>query len=352
MRNSIDIKKYVLGIDGGGTKTLCALYDLQGDMHIIKQYGPTNHEDFQEGFQECRRKLFDILDDLLNTGEIFREQIVYSVFGMAGVDTKKQHQKMSDIIRDYGLTQFSLLNDAYLGIMAGSTNNTGICAINGTGFCVTGLDPEGNAVQGGGIGPLTGDKGGGGYLFEQCVSHVYDSLYKHGCATLLKEKLFILLGITDASDFIERMMEQKELHQEDLILNVNKILYQAAKEGDTVAIDILSEVGECYAKTILGVTERLQFDHNKKIPLILAGSQFTKAESEISISTIKSKLENDFITVGAYSYDLIRLEYPCVLGAVSFALKKAGCKENLHEKVMREYDIRQRYQNKISDRMQ
>ena len=339
MKENKSEKKYILGVDGGGTKTLCALYDLDGKKHIVQQYGPTNHEDFQNGFQELKQTLYKILDDVLKRGNLSVDQIVYSVFGMAGVDTKSQHRIISEMIREYGILQFSLLNDSYLGIMAGSKSSMGICAINGTGFCVTGLDLKGNAFQGGGIGQLTGDRGGGGYLFEQCIAHVYDALFKRGRATLMKEMLFTLLDIHEKTEFLEVIMNRMNQHQQELILNVNKLLYQAANEGDPVAVDILTDVGECYVKTIIGVTEQLHFETGKKIPLILAGSQFTKAESQISIDTIKAGLKEYSYTNNKPEFNISVLKYPCVIGAVSYALKQAGCKENLHGLVMREYDI-------------
>lgn len=76
-----------------------------------------------------------------------------------------------------GLNDFVLCNDAFLGVKAGCTHGYGICAINGTGYTIAGIDPNRNMIQIGGQGALTGDVGGGGYLGMAVVSSVYNALF-------------------------------------------------------------------------------------------------------------------------------------------------------------------------------
>lgn len=44
--------KYVFGFDGGGTKTDCALYTLDGHLVSWRRYSGTNHENMPGGFSE------------------------------------------------------------------------------------------------------------------------------------------------------------------------------------------------------------------------------------------------------------------------------------------------------------
>ena len=38
------MKEFALGVDGGGTNTQCALFDLEGNLIDVLDWGPTNHE--------------------------------------------------------------------------------------------------------------------------------------------------------------------------------------------------------------------------------------------------------------------------------------------------------------------
>ncbi len=333
MRKHKEGNKYVLGVDGGGTKTQCALYDVEGNLYAITTFGPTNHEDYEDGLTGLEKQLFKILDQFLFENGVMKEEIVYSVFGMAGVDTKKQNEAISKIIRRYGLHHFQLCNDSYLGIMAGSGSGMGICAINGTGFSVTGMNLNGDMVQCGGLGYLTGDKGGGGYLFERAISSVYAYLYKKGPYTLMYEKIWKSFEIRESPEYIETIMDWMESRQPELIKIIDKIVYEAAKDKDPVAIRILEEIGEEYVINIMGVFDQLKLSSADQIKVILAGSQFTKAESLTSIRKIEEMLEEQLPEA-----EIMILKSPCVLGAISWALKKAGGKCDLHEKVMKEYE--------------
>jgi len=333
MRKQEEGNQYVLGVDGGGTKTQCALYDMEGNLYAITIFGPTNHEEYEDGLVGLEKQLFKILDQFITENGVMKEEIVYSVFGMAGVDTKKQNEVISEIIRKYGLDHFQLCNDAYLGIMAGSSSGKGICAINGTGFSVTGMNLNGDMVQCGGLGYLTGDKGGGGYIFERAISSVYSYLYKRGPYTLMYEKIWKSLEIREASEYIETIMNWMESRQPELIRIIDKIVYEAARDQDLIAIRILEEIGEEYVINIMGVFDQLGLSSDDNIKVVLAGSQFTKAEALTSIEKIEGMLK-----IHLPKAEIVILKNPCVLGAVSWALKKAGCKCNLHEKVMKEYE--------------
>lgn len=48
--------KYVLGVDGGGTKTHAVLFDGDGNLVDMVEWGPTNHESLREGFVELKGK--------------------------------------------------------------------------------------------------------------------------------------------------------------------------------------------------------------------------------------------------------------------------------------------------------
>ena len=135
--------KYVIGVDGGSTKTHYALFDSQGKFVNFIQGGPTNHEVYPDGYEGTRKEIKSSVLKLLQQSRLKLEGISYGIFGLAGVDTKKQQKELSKIISETEIRNFKVFNDAFLGIKAGSDKGYGICTINGTGTCCVGIDKNG-----------------------------------------------------------------------------------------------------------------------------------------------------------------------------------------------------------------
>ena len=158
------MNEYVIGVDIGGTKSHLALFDIEGNFIDMGLWGPLNHESLPGSFDQFKKEFSQFLTQVLSKNKISKKQIVYSALGVAGVDTKQQHAIVSEILKKIGLENFTLANDAYLGIPAGSKTGTGICAINGTGCTLAGINKKGKMLQIGGVGFLSADMGGGGYI--------------------------------------------------------------------------------------------------------------------------------------------------------------------------------------------
>jgi N-acetylglucosamine kinase-like BadF-type ATPase len=172
--------KYVIGVDGGGTKTHYALFGSQGKFINFIQGGPANHEVYPDGYKGASKEIKSSVLKLLQQRRLKPEDISYSIFGLAGVDTKRQQKELSKIIRETGIRNFKVFNDAFLGIKAGSGKGYGICSVNGTGTCCVGIDKNGEWLQIGGTGWAFGDEAGAGYIGSAVIRKVYDSVYRCG----------------------------------------------------------------------------------------------------------------------------------------------------------------------------
>ncbi len=310
----------VLGVDGGGTKTHYALFDVRGRPVDFSTSGPTNHESLPDGFTGLRCRLEEDLDALLSRNGLTANDVANAAFGLAGVDTRRQHGIISAILHHIGMHRFILCNDSFLGVKAGCVSGYGICAINGTGFSVGGIDRHGCMLQVGGLGELTGDEGGGGILSQRVIRAIYDHLYKDTPATLLQDLLFHRLGITDSSDYPELLLEALA-EGRCQFAEIGRIVFEAADQCDAVALEILDHSGREYARSIQGVLERLDFGSREQplpLELVLAGSVFVKGSNPRIIRTMSELLAAWNPT---RKITLSTLSSPPVLGAVLWALE-------------------------------
>lgn len=317
------MKKYYLGVDGGATKTHCLLFNIETKKVNSFEFGASNHENMPNGFKDLKIVLKNMIDMIVQSAGIEIDDLNTCVFGIAGVDTKQQHSTISDIISDIGIKKFVLCNDAFLGVKTCSSGY-GICAINGTGFCITGIDPHGNELQVGGIGYFTGDKGGGSYIATTAISSVYEELFKGGKKTLLTDMMYKEFVITDKSEFLNTIMDVVENDQKNAFLTICKSVYKAANENDQVATELLLEVGKEYEKSILATIDSLNFEDAEKIEVVLAGSQFVKGDN----STTRDYLEKHLKTVNN-KIDVCILRYPCSFGALLWAVGELETQKSL-----------------------
>lgn len=310
--------KYVLGIDGGATKTHCALFDTDGNRIDIFPWGPTNHEALAGGFEELEQELGRLISGILEKNKVQCGDIVKGVFGMAGVDTKFQHEKISGIIRSIGITDFVLCNDSFLGIKAGCPHGYGICVINGTGCSITGIDPAGKMFQIGGQGTLTGDAGGGGYLGALVIQSVYNYYFRGGKYTCMVDPLLKELKISSKYDFMEKVSERLENKTLNLS-GLNRLVFDAANQGDPLAMEILSSVGSELARSVNGMIAELDFAGAEALDIVLAGSINVKGNNPTLVNALKQEVTEKNKN---RKLNFVLLEKPPVAGAVIWALNE------------------------------
>jgi len=326
--------RYVLGLDGGGTKTQAALFDVNANFVDLIKWGPTNHEMMPGGYAELKYELDELLNELLNRNSIDRKEIISAAFGMAGVDTRKQHSIITGIIKDLGIENFILSNDAYLGVKAGCPSGIGICVINGTGCSVAGIDKTGAMLQIGGQGDLTGDVGGSGSIGMEAIKRVYNHLFRLEPYTLLKDILFKQLGITSKYDFMEVLTNALENGSLD-ICEVGKQVFDAANLGDVTAINILKSVGRDLGRSVNGAICELDFKYEETIEVVLAGSVNVKGSNPSLINALKEEViqKNP-----EKMFNFILLKQPPVAGAVIWALERTNYKGgSLYKKVIEQF---------------
>lgn len=328
------MKNYVFGLDGGATKTHAALFDTDGNLVDMLEWGPTNHEVLNGGFDGLRKEMKDLLSSLLTRNSITVNDMVSSAFGMAGVDTKKQYQIISGIIEDLGIKNFVLSNDAYLGVKAGCPSGVGICVINGTGCTIAGIDAEGKMIQIGGQGDLTRDVGGGGSIGMEAIRCVYDHLFRLEPYTILKDMLFEKLQIISKYDFMEVMPEA--LNSGIISAGeIGKMVFDAANKEDETAISILEFVGKNLGKSVNGAIHELNFKDGDVIEVVLAGSVNVKGSNPSLVNAIKKEVIDKNPDK---KFKFIILQQPPVAGAVIWAFQRTEHKiNNLFERITSQF---------------
>jgi N-acetylglucosamine kinase-like BadF-type ATPase len=324
------MKRYIIGVDGGGTKTHYAVFDLSGDLVGFLEGGPANHEVYSNGFEGTRNEFSISINKIFRECSIGFNDIEYGIFGIAGIDTLSERDKLAKIITELGFGNFEVMNDAFLGIKAACSHGYGICSINGTGTCCAGIDPQGSRLQIGGGGYFFGDEGGSGHLGGMAFRYVYDYLYRCGRPTLMKDMFLDFLKISRIDDLVETIYQKNFCND---WTDFSRIPFEAANLGDEAALELLEDTGRKAAKSVRGAIQRLNFTTVGEIDVVLAGSVYVKGENPALVRAF----QQDIIKNVSQKISFTVLEVPPVAGAVLWAFEADGklIDNGLRERVIR-----------------
>lgn len=307
--------RMVIGVDGGNTKTDYLLHAMDGRLVGHLRAGTCSHEKL--GMEGARAEMDAQITALLREAGVSRAQVAGAAFGLAGIDQALQKQALTDIVGRMGFARSIAMNDAFLGIKAGSESGVGVCSINGTGTAAGGIDAQGRWMQVGGIGMVSGDDAGGGYLATRTLRAAYDEVYRFGEATALTPGALALFGLEGAEDLHLAISTQYQYGDGVKPLDVLRLLFAASGAGDAVAAGIVRDTADTLARSAAGCAARLAFDG--MIPLVLIGSVWTKGRHQPMID----RFQRTFERLSAKKSTLTILSVPPAAGSVLWALELA-----------------------------
>ena len=257
----------VLGIDVGGSKTVCLLAD--GDERIIAA-----------GREEGA--------NLQGAGELALEKVLHSVMertlagtgavpsviclGIAGVDRASDEAVVRSIMSRIGYkARILVVNDALIALQAGVKDAAGIVIVSGTGSIAYGRNDRGEASRAGGWGYVLGDEGSGYWIGRLALRAVVRHADGRGRVTSLTPRLLAHFGVERASELIHKVYHE-ELNPRS-IAAVARYVQHARDEGDIVATGILNRAADELMTAATAVMTRLDLSE-QPFTFVLSGGMF------------------------------------------------------------------------------
>src|SRR4051812_8847372 len=111
---------YVLGIDGGGTKTIGIVVDEFGSVYMKAESGRSNPNTLSQ--LEFENVMSGLLLQLQNQQSEIYEQISVCFAGMAGVGESGRDEEVANLLRKYlpADTKIIVKNDAFNALYSGT----------------------------------------------------------------------------------------------------------------------------------------------------------------------------------------------------------------------------------------
>jgi N-acetylglucosamine kinase-like BadF-type ATPase len=222
--------RFVMGIDGGATKTLAAVLDLDAKRVHFAHGGPSNED--AVGPQAAVQALFEVADEAIERTEISQSELARVVLAVAGTDT----EAIARHVRAARTEDWIVVNDVVAAWAAATGANPGVGAIAGTGSNVFAVGPDGRGWRVGGWGHLLGDEGSGYWLGLHAIKAALHDRDASGPPTALSDAVVAFFG-ADSVEALATMVYSKPLTKRDIAAFAAE-MQRIAQAGDAVALEL------------------------------------------------------------------------------------------------------------------
>ncbi len=251
----------VVGIDAGGTRTVCLVADRSGRV-VSEARGPGANLQ-SAGELEVEKVLHDVIGRAI--GALPPPQVI--CLGMAGVDRPGDAETVRAILQRIGSRATILVvNDALIALEAGAPGAPGTVVIAGTGSIAYGRDANGRAARAGGWGYVLGDEGSGYWLGRLALRAVVRASDRRGAPTALTDLVLAHYGV-EHPDALVRQIYQGGTRP-SAIAALARLVGQAADAGDAIAQQLVLMAARELASAATSVACRLGIE---RAPVVLAG---------------------------------------------------------------------------------
>lgn len=286
--------EYFLGVDGGGTKTHALLMDRKQQVIGEGTAGPSNP--LRVGVETAVSNILKAVNQACDNAVISRADIVSGTLGLAGVRRSDMKQRVRASFQEQSrIKHINVLTDAEIALFATTLGKPGVVVIAGTGSVCLGMSGEDKYAMSGGWGPLAGDEGGGAGIAREALQAVAKASDGRGIPTILSKRASEYFRASGPENLIVAIYSPHV--DNSRIAGFAEFVVEAAKRGDSVAIDIIAAAGAELGLAACAVIEKLGLKR-KKVPIGCVGSVFKAGEllTKPMIDTIHTIAPKAFLT--------------------------------------------------------
>jgi len=271
---------YLVGVDGGGSKTEFMLFDNDGKVYKKITLGGCNPN--ASGFDNSLIVLKEGISNLMAV----KSNIKGIYIGASGFKTGNNGDKIKKMLsKEYPFTKIDCGTDILNVISSSRIKENCIASICGTGTVVYAYKNK-ELIQYTGWGYLF-DKGGSGYhIGRDAITAALEDRDNLGEKTLIRNLIEENTG-KDIRDSIKEFYEKGQ----NYIASFASCVFKAYLQGDKKATEILENNAERTA-FVLNEVKKQNPEFNKAI---LSGSIFVN--DDIYLNTVKKYLDKDIETV-------------------------------------------------------
>ncbi|MCB2154509.1 ROK family protein [bacterium] len=317
MSNPQTSRRLVIGVDGGGTKTLGAIMDSEGNL-LARELFPSSNPHAASA-DVVRDVLTTLVESLCQRAGISPAEIAAICLGMAGCDSDAEREHIEELIRPAVPDDCRLIvvNDAVIAMVALLGRLHGMLVIAGTGsICIGYNEHTGDSTRCGGWGHLLADEGAGYQIGLSALRAILKELDGRGPKTSLSKTILDHLELSEPRDILTWLY--RETAGKASVAALSRFVMAADEDGDEAAASILDKQAAALAGLVKPVYDRLFHDESKPVQIGLWGGNLVHA------ANYRRRFEECLNSTGLRLEIVFSPEADAVLGATQHALNSIG----------------------------
>lgn len=158
---------YFLGIDGGGTKTECAVAD---EHQVLGRGLSGTAKRSRVSEADAQQNLRAAIEQACTAAGIAPAQLARSCYGLSGAADPKNAEDARRLLASLVGGDVEIATDVAIALEAAFPADSGVIVIAGTGSIAYGRNERGVLVRAGGWGPVVSDEGSGEWIGRAAVA--------------------------------------------------------------------------------------------------------------------------------------------------------------------------------------
>ncbi|MBX6753408.1 MAG: BadF/BadG/BcrA/BcrD type ATPase [Thermorudis peleae] len=265
------MSQLILGIDGGGSKTVALVGDATGHVRGRGNAGRANYQ--TAGLAAAVTAIVTATERALANAGLDNTALPVAVacVALAGVDRPDDQARVTAALEVQGLAQrLVVVNDALPLLAAGCPDGWGIALVSGTGSICYGRSPDGRLARAGGWGYLFGDEGSGCALALEALRLAAQTADGRAQATDVLTAVLQALGLNTPEQLITAVYQEAR-GRPDRLATLAPVVLALAEAGNDDARQLVSTQARALARHVNAVAARLSLPEP---PLALSGGLF------------------------------------------------------------------------------
>lgn len=262
--------KFVVGVDGGGSKTTSVV--VGDDLRQVGEAttGPANGRSV--GVETASANIAASIEGALRNAGVAVSEVAAVCMCLAGFDTDLDLPVPQRAMHLLGYDGATIMENDVVGAWAGATEaNPGIVVIAGTGATALGMNASGALWRTDGWDYILGDAGSGYAIGQAGIRTAMRALDGRAAPTRLARELATAYGVADA-EAMRRLVDSTHFGKFEIARFATHVA-DAAEGGDSAAQAILARAGSTLAENATTIIRKLGMA-NDMFPVSTVGGVF------------------------------------------------------------------------------
>ena len=261
--------RFVIGVDGGATKTVALIGTENGKILGRGESGPSNYHNV--GTLAASLAIKEAVTEACKDARVKQSNLEFAVVALAAADSAKDKVTAARFLRNVRIARKNIVvHDSVAALHAATHGRPGIIVISGTGCVAAGINGSGKYVRAGGWGYLVDDEGSAYDIGTKALRSAFRRIDGRGHKTKLISILKRRFRVETLEDALSTIYSKR--------FGVNGIaaltpLVSRSAASDKVCRGILNSAGVTLADLACVVAKRLRMT-NEAFPIVLVGGTF------------------------------------------------------------------------------